>query len=286
MQNEISLCAPAKVNLRLEVLGKRANGYHELRTWIYPISLGDELHIKRLASSKIVLSCFHSELPLGEENLAYRAATLFLKETGLSVGVKIEITKRIPVAAGLGGGSSDAAAVLKGMNVLLGAKVSQKELMEMGERIGADVPFFILGKGAMMGGKGERLLQLLPPLELWMVLVNPGRPLYTQKVYQKVKEGLTKNRRDNKILMFPQDLEKMGNFLCNDLEAVALELMPVIEVIKKRLCEVGAIAALMTGSGPTVFGLFPGQQEANRAAKEMKMEEGWISFVAHTTSDL
>jgi 4-diphosphocytidyl-2-C-methyl-D-erythritol kinase len=282
----ISLHAPAKINLRLDVLGKRPDGYHEIRTWIYPISLADELHIEKVRSAQITISCAHPDLPLGEENLAYRAAALFLKEHALSGGVQIEIIKHIPLAAGLGGGSSDAAAVLKGMNILWNSNVPLDGLMEMGAQIGSDVPFFIFGTGAVMGARGERVVQPLPPLKLWMVLVNPGHPLSTREVYEQGKWGLTKDRGDNRISMPPQDLEKMGTFLHNDLEGPALELMPTIGYIKERMHEVEASGVLMTGSGPTVCGLFAKESEAQQAARDLKMEEGWVSFVAHMLSDI
>jgi len=208
-----------------------------------------------------------------------------MKETGLLGGIKIEIIKRIPLAAGLGGGSSDAATVLKAMNILWGTKIPPQGLMKIGEKIGADVPFFLLGKGAIMGGRGERLVKFLPPLKAWVVLINPGLPLSTQNVYQMGKWGLTKDRRDNRILTLPQDLEKMDDFLHNDLEEPALEFMPLIGGMKERLRQVGARGVLMTGSGPTVFGLFSKEEEASRATRDLKTEEGWTSFVAHTLSD-
>jgi 4-diphosphocytidyl-2-C-methyl-D-erythritol kinase len=282
----ISLRAPAKVNLRLDVLGKRPDGYHEIRTWMYPISLADELHIQKVDTTAITVSCTHPNLPLGEENLAHRAAALFLKEHVLSGGVQIEIIKHIPLAAGLGGGSSDAAAVLKGMNILWEKNLPPEELLEMGAQIGADVPFFIFGTGAVMGGRGEQVIKTLPPLTLWMLLVNPGRPLSTKEVYEQGKWGLTKGRGDNKISMPPQDLEKMGTFLHNDLEGPALELLPTIGHIKACMIEAEARGVLMTGSGPTVFGLFTKESEAQRAARDLKMEEGWNSFVAHMLSDI
>ena len=282
----ISLRAPAKVNLRLDVLGKRPDGYHEIKTWIYPISLADELHIEKVSSTRITISSSLPDFPLGEENLAHRAAALFIKEKGLAGGVQIDIIKRIPLAAGLGGGSSDAAAVLKAINILWGAEVPQEELMEMGAKIGMDVPFFIVGKGAIMGGMGEQLVKLLPPLKLWMLLINPGHPLSTKQVYEQGKWGLTKDRGDNRILMPPQDLEKMGTFLHNDLERPGRELMPVIGNIRECLFEAEAKGVLMTGSGPTVFGLFGEEAEAQRAARDLKMEKGWICFVAHMLVDI
>lgn len=281
----IFLRAPAKINLRLDILGKRPDGYHEIRTWIYPISLVDELHIEKIDTAQITITSTHPELPVGAENLAYRAAALFLKEHDPEGGVRIEIIKHIPLAAGLGGGSSDAAAVLKGMNVLWGECISSEGLMALGAQIGADVPFFMVGKGALMGGRGERVITMLPPLKLWLLLINPGSPLSTKQVYQQGKWGLTKEGEDTRISMPPQDLEKMGKFLHNDLEGPALELMPLIDELKRRLLDAGAQGVLMTGSGPTVFGLFEEETEARRAAEKLKMEKGWVSFFAHTLSD-
>jgi 4-diphosphocytidyl-2-C-methyl-D-erythritol kinase len=278
----ISLRAPAKINLRLEILGKRLDGYHEIETWIYPISLADEFYIEKTQTARITISSTFPGLPLGEENLAYRAAALFIQESDLQGGVRIEIIKHIPLAAGLGGGSSDAAAVLSAMNILWGKKLPLEGLMEMGAQLGADCPFFFVGQGAIMGGKGERVLAILPPLKTWLVLLNPGLPLSTKQVYAGGKWGLTKQEGDTRISMPPQDLEKMGKFLRNDLEGPAMELMPIIETLKARLREAGASGVSMTGSGPTVFGLFGTQDQAQQAARELKKEQRWISLVAHT----
>ncbi|MCJ7664243.1 MAG: 4-(cytidine 5'-diphospho)-2-C-methyl-D-erythritol kinase, partial [Desulfobacterales bacterium] len=249
------------------------------------ISLADELHIEKVKTAQITISCAHPGLPLGEENLAHRAAALFIQERSLRGGMRIEIIKHIPLAAGLGGGSSDAAAVLKAMNILWGKKIPTEGLMEMGAKIGADVPCFVVGQGAIMGGKGERVLAILPQLKAWLVLINPGLPLATKDVYQQGKWGLTKEGGDTRISMPPQELEKMGKFLRNDLEGPAMELLPVIGTIKERLREAGASGVLMTGSGPTVFGLFGKEAEARQAARDLKMEQGWICFVANTFPD-
>ncbi len=264
----ISLRAPAKVNLRLDILGKRPDGYHEIETWIYPISLADELHIERVKTPQITVACSLPGLPLNEENLAYRAAALFIKEKDLSDGVQIEIIN------------------LKAMNILWGKKIPAEGLMAMGARIGADCPFFIVGKAAVMGGKGERVLAILPPLKAWMVLINPGLPLYTKQVYERGKWGLTKKGEDTRISMPPQQLEKMGKFLRNDLERPALELLPVIGTIKERLQEVGASGVSMTGSGPTVFGLFGTEAGARQAARDLDMEPGWSCLVASILSEI
>jgi 4-diphosphocytidyl-2-C-methyl-D-erythritol kinase len=282
----ILLRAPAKVNLRLDIQGKRSDGYHEITTWIYPISLADELHIERVKTAQITISSASPGLPLGEENLAHRAAALFIKERGLSGGVRIEIIKHIPLAAGLGGGSSDAAAVLKALNILWGKNITVEELMEMAARIGADCPFFVVGKAAIMGGKGERVVSYLPPLKAWLVLINPGIPLSTKQVYEQGKWGLTKKGGETKISMPPQDLEKMGKFLRNDLEGPAMEFLPVIGTVKGRLGEAGASGVSMTGSGPTVFGLFATEAEARQAAEDLTLEPGWICLVAKTLSKI
>ena len=157
--------------------------------------------------------------------------------------------------------------------------------MEMGAQVGMDVPFFMVGKGALMGGKGERVITVLPPLKLWLLLINPGRPLATQEVYQQGKWGLTKDRGNTRISMPPQDLEKMGTFLHNDLEGPALELMPIIDNIKRKVLEAGARGVVMTGSGPTVLGLFGKEAEARQAENDLKREQGWSCFVAYTLSD-
>jgi 4-diphosphocytidyl-2-C-methyl-D-erythritol kinase len=282
----IALRAPAKVNLRLNIQGKRSDGYHEIKTWIYPISLADELHIERVKRAQITISSASPGLPLGEENLAYRAAALFIKERGLAGGVRIEIVKHIPLAAGLGGGSSDAAAVLKAANILWRQNIPTEGLMEMGGQIGADCPFFIAGKAAIMWRKGERVLSYLPPLKAWLVLINPGIPLSTKQVYEQRKWGLTKQGGETKISMPPQDLEKMGKFLRNDLERSAIELLPIIATLKERLREAGAKGVSMTGSGPTVFGLFATEAEARQAVEYLTLEPGWICLVAKTLSEI
>jgi 4-diphosphocytidyl-2-C-methyl-D-erythritol kinase len=200
--------------------------------------------------------------------------------------VRIEIIKHIPLAAGLGGGSSDAAAVLKAMNILWGRKIPLEGLLELAGRIGADCPFFVVGKAAIMGGKGERAVSYLAPLKAWLVLINPGIPLSTKQVYEQGKWGLTKAGWETRISMPPQELEKMGKFLRNDLERPAMELLPIIATLKERLREAGASGVSMTGSGPTVFGLFATEAEARQAAEDLTMEQGWICLVAKTLSQI
>lgn len=279
------LHAPAKVNLRLEILGKRTDGYHDVRTWIYPISLGDTVTLERTKFSGINVRSTDPALPSGEGNIAYRAAALFFRRTGVSGGISIEIEKRIPVAAGLGGGSSDAAAVLRGMQTLWKSGLATRDLVEMGAELGVDVPFFVQGEPALMGHKGEQLVSVLPPMTMWLLLLNPGVPLSTAEVYAAGKWGLTKDREGTTIALLPQDPELMGDFVRNDLEKPAIELMPVIAEMRRRVTAAGALVVAMSGSGPSVFGLFPTHAGARRATTQLAMEPGWLSLVAHTIVD-
>jgi 4-diphosphocytidyl-2-C-methyl-D-erythritol kinase len=278
----VDVRAPAKINLRLEVIGRRRDGYHEILTWIYPVTLEDDLILERVSRPSITLTTSSPRLPIDQRNLAFQAAALFLRETGVPDGVHITITKRIPVAAGLGGGSSNAAAVLRAMNELWGMRLEQQHLMHLGAQLGSDVPFFVFGRPAVMGGRGEDLVRVLPPVKIWILLVNPGRPLSTRRVYEAGNWGLTRHSRNTTILQHPQDPETLRDFLRNDLETPAIDLMPVVAVIRQRLRDVGARGVLMSGSGPSVFGIFEQEEEARQARHELAMEKGWITHVAHT----
>lgn len=276
----ITLFAPAKVNLRLEVLGKRPDGYHEIRTWIYPIDLCDQVRIRRLKERRITCNCDDPNVPAEMGNLAYQAAYLLMQEADLPGGVQIDISKRIPVSAGLGGGSSDAAAVLKGMNMLWGMRLPSDRLMELAARLGSDPPFFFVGQGALMGGRGERLISTLPNLDACLLLLNPGVPLSTKEVYARGGWGLTKGGADNRILMPPKKLEEMGGFLRNDLEGPAMAILPRIAQMKQILYEAGGRMISLTGSGPTVFALFGTEQEATEASIRLREKDGWRTIFA------
>lgn len=266
--------APAKVNLILDVIGKRPDGYHDVAMLMVRLSLHDRIRVGLTAGSEVTATCPGLELAAGEQNIAARAARLFLEHTGCQSGIDIRIDKRIPAAAGLGGGSSDAAAVLLALNDLFAAGLSRAELQSLGVRLGADVPFFLAGEMAVWAtGIGERLepWRGLPPL--WMVLVNPGFAVSTAWVYQNL--GLTHHRHLSKIPRFPEKVDDLIGLLRNDLEAVTSSRHPEIAVIKGRLMAAGALGVLMSGSGPTVFGLFAGQAEAESAAAQLALDSGW-----------
>jgi len=259
MIRRVHLRAPAKVNLRLEVLGKREDGYHWIRTWIYPISLWDEIIVERTEEG-VEISCEPEIVPL-EENLCFKAATAFFAQGYGEGGVRVFLRKKIPIGAGLGGGSSDAAATLKALS-LLWSHVGNEGLMALGAKVGADVPFFLIGKGAVMGGMGEKVLSLLPPLRRWILLVVPSERLSTREVYGKGRWGLTSKGGNNKIFTIP---DQLSSFLRNDLEEVAVELYPPLKEIKEILRKEGAEGVSMTGSGTGVFGTFLRKEEAERA---------------------
>lgn len=265
--------APAKINLCLHVLGRRADGYHDLATLMQRIDLRDRVTVSVARGSDITACCPGLVLPAGMDNIAVQAARMFLLHVGERRRVTIAIDKRIPAAAGLGGGSSDAAAVLTALNELLGTALSCSEMMALGARLGADVPFFLYGRTAWATGIGERLQPWpgLPPIVL--VLVNPGFAVSTASVFQNL--GLTHSGATARIPGFPAGMGGLVRLLHNDLEVVTCQRHPVITTIKERLIANGADGALMSGSGPTVFGLFSELSRAEQAARAFAAQAGW-----------
>jgi 4-diphosphocytidyl-2-C-methyl-D-erythritol kinase len=277
--------SPAKINLRLEVFARRPDGYHDIRTVMVPIDLSDILQITLREQDGIVLSSNRSDLPLDDRNLAYRAGALVLGALGKRQGCLIRIQKRIPVGAGLGGGSSNAAATLVGVNELLGGHLTDAELIAMAVELGADVSFFVFGRPALATGIGEKLEPFagLPPL--WFLLVYPGIHVSTQWAYERLNFWLTKPRDHINMPAFSWDISNLGRFLKNDLEKVVLEAYPVLSSVKERLMYVGAEGSLMSGSGSTVFGVFPARQKAKQAYDQLKGElKGgkWEVFLARS----
>jgi 4-diphosphocytidyl-2-C-methyl-D-erythritol kinase len=267
------ILAPAKVNLCLHVLRRRTDGYHELAMLMQRVDLFDRLDIELVEGNEITVSCPGLELVDNEQNIVERAARLLLAYVGLNQGVTIVIEKNIPVAAGLGGGSSDAAAVLQGLDEMLGLDLPQPELMALGRRLGADVPFFLYKKTAWATGVGDQFTAWpgLPPIAL--ILVNPGIAVSTAWVFQNL--GLTRPRSIARIPRFPERASDLVRLLHNDLEVVTCQHHPVITTVKERLVASGANGALMSGSGATVFGLFDEQSFAEEAAQRLSAETNW-----------
>ncbi len=267
--------AAAKINLCLHVLGRLENGYHQLAMAMQRVGLYDDIRIELGGQPGVRVICSGVELAEGDENIAAQAARIFLREVGVDVGVDIEITKRIPVAAGLGGGSSDAATVLLGLNELLETDLEVNQLLEMGSRLGADVPFFVFQKPAWATGIGTRLepLPVLP--EVAYLLVNPGIAVSTAEVYRSLQ--LTKG---GGLANLPRFSVVTRGDLCaalhNDLEKVTLQQFPPIAEIKQRLLDQGALGALMSGSGATVFGVYPDFAAASQAAEVLVAKNDWL----------
>jgi 4-diphosphocytidyl-2-C-methyl-D-erythritol kinase len=282
MVKPLQLRSPAKVNLRLEILKRREDGYHDIKTIIQKISLYDTLFLSLKKGKGISVSTDHPSLPTGRGNLVHRAAQMILKKSEYKGGLHIDIRKEIPLGAGLGGGSSNAATILKALNQLLEVGLSAQSLMEMGLDLGADVPFFFLGGAAMATGIGEKLKKIDLP-ELWYVLINPKFEVSTRWAYQNFV--LTKRHFHFNLREFAKTPEGVSRLLWNDLEEVVSRKYPQIQATKKMLLTAGALGALMTGSGPTVFGVFSGKEDAEKAFDKLSQRvrgRGWIILKAHS----
>ncbi|CAN2050353.1 4-diphosphocytidyl-2-C-methyl-D-erythritol kinase [Candidatus Magnetomoraceae bacterium gMMP-1] len=270
------ILSPAKINLFLHVTGKRTDGYHELFSLMCCINLYDTLSLN-FKAPEIRVECSHPGVPENKSNTAYRAAELFLKTIGEKSGLYISIDKKIPVAAGLGGGSSNAATVLMELNKYYKEPLSQKELMTMGLRIGADVPFFIFKKPALACGIGERLEHFNKKFNFSLVLIYPGFEVSTGEIYKKLNLELTNSKKQLKY-----SFGKYNGLDCsslhNDLEPIALSEYPKILSAKKALLNYNPEAALMSGSGSTVFGLFKTPDDAVKACKELSVYKEWQVF--------
>ena len=269
-KEKLVLEAPAKVNLSLEVLGKRGDGYHSIRSILAPISLHDTVTFVP-GGRKFA---FHGGqgVPKDEENLAYRAVKALTKATGVRHGLDLRIVKRIPIAAGLGGGSSNAATVLRGLNDLWELGLSEGELERIGLSLGSDVPFFLRGGVCIAGGRGEELDRIPATGTLHFVIVSPPLKVTSEWAYGRVEEELTRQGSSTsmiKVALASGRTELLGQHLVNDLEAGVAKEHPVILEIKKKLVAAGALGALMSGSGPTVFGVARDREAAEAIAAKL-----------------
>ena len=280
MKHAFRILAPAKINLSLRVLRKRPDGYHDLASLMCCVGLYDVLTIVP-GGTGIRVACGHPQVPEDERNLAYRAAELFFSRREVFGGVRIAITKRIPVAAGLGGGSSDAAAVLLGLNRLAGHPLALRELMALARRLGADVPYLLYRKPCLATGIGDRLAPLRGLPRAPVVLVNPGIAVSTAWVYKNLNLRLTKQPKQLNYSSFGNEKFSFAAGLHNDLEAVTLPRFPVIREVKGKLAALGAQGVLMSGSGPTVFGIFADLKAARQAKGRLAGQRAWRVFLTH-----
>ena len=277
--NSLSVLAPAKINLFLLINGRRSNGYHLIFTMFQKISLWDEieLSVDQGEKRRIYLECPGSKLTSGPGNLAYQAADLFLEEAGLDLAIKILLRKKIPIGGGLGGGSSDAASVLKGLNELAGFPLNGSSLHLLGCSLGADVPFFLLEAPTAVGrGIGTELKVVNIP-HGWYVLVYPGFSVSARWAYENYV--LTVQDEDT---IFDADKVIQSAMWRNDLEKVIIAKYPEIGRIKEELMALGAEAALMSGSGSTVLGSFLSQEEAHRAASSLEINRGFRTLLVES----
>lgn len=281
--DKISLPAPAKINLILNVLGKRSDGYHELETIMHQISLIDIIHIE-LKEENITVESNCSLIPNSQDNLAWKAAALFMEEAGIKAGVKIFIEKNIPVGAGLAGGSTDAAAVLSGLNRLFRLELSTAYLEEIGTVIGSDVPFCLSNVTALARGRGELLTPVAKGPKLNLVIVVPEFQISTAEVYSDYKLENSYHLADTAAFIKAWescDIISIASHLGNGLETVSTQKHVEIDIIKDDLKRLGAVNALMSGSGPAVFGIFP---DHNTALKAISILQISYRQVYHVTS--
>lgn len=276
---KLALKSYAKINLCLYVLKKREDGYHEIFSVMQAIDLYDQLTLHKTEKG-IVIECDHPDVPKDEKNLAYQAADLLFKERNFKGGVRIDIGKKIPVSAGLGGGSSNAAFTLKGINQLFDLKCSFQKLHSLASRIGSDVPFFLYSGQAVAQGRGEKILPIRLFRDYWLVLVCPNFMISTERVYGDVKIDLT----EDKSFINLQICDNKDGFLGtlrqfhNDLEKVVVNRYAMISQIKETLEKFGAIKSSMSGSGPTVYGVFEKKSQAEEVTR--KLSEGdWQIFL-------
>ena len=271
--DRLELKALGKINLGLDVLGRRENGYHDVRMVMQTVYLYDRIIMKKRKTPGIRLETNLYYLPVNENNLAYQAAQMLMDEFHIEEGVSIQLDKHIPVAAGMAGGSSNAAAVLFGMNRMFSLGLSQKELMERGVKLGADVPYCIMRGTVLAEGIGEILTPLSPMPKCYVLIAKPAISVSTKMVYEKLDSHEIEDHPDiDGILagLKAGDLKKVAGSMGNVLERVTVDAYPVIDQIKKMMIKEGALNAMMSGSGPTVFGIFEEKATARKAADAIR----------------
>jgi len=273
------LLSPAKINLFLHIIGKRADGYHDLVTLMCCVGLYDTISLD-FEAKEISVACTHPLVPQDHTNLAYRAAKNFLDHLNRKEGVRITIEKQIPIGAGLGGGSSNAATVMLGLNRFYGHPFSRETLIRLGAAIGADVPFFIDQKPAVATGMGEILEPYSGLRSCTVIVVFPGFSVSTAEMFKNINLRLTKCMEKTNISSFKNKEFDIQRHLCNDFEEMAEQKYPEITAVKDVLLKNGAIGALMSGSGSAVYGLFRDRDSTAKAYRALSRHGSWQVFVA------
>jgi 4-diphosphocytidyl-2-C-methyl-D-erythritol kinase len=289
----LSIKSYAKLNLYLEVLNKRPDHYHNILTVFEKISLFDEITLKSRRDTQIKIISHQADVPLGEKNLAYQAASLLKKDLGINKGIDIKIEKRIPVASGLGGGSSNAASVLRGLNQLWNLALSQARLISYGRRLGADVPFFLSEASYALGRKRGDEIEIIPlKKRFWHLLLVPKIKVSTQAVYKRidqirrVQSARLTNYPDN-VKMLLKGLRDNNFFLINkaifnELEAVTIDLFPALGELKEKLLNMGFKNIVMSGSGPAMFVFVSSRKEGGQVCRQLGKISTWQTFLVRT----
>lgn len=269
---KLSVKAPAKINLALDVLHKRNDGYHEVKMVMTTIDLADHLHLTLLEDDQIQIESTSGMIPSDKRNLAYKAAELLKQRFAVKQGCNIEISKKVPVAAGLAGGSSDCAAALRGLNELWQLGLSIDELATLGAEIGSDVAFCVYGGTAVATGRGEIIEPIASPAPAWVILAKPSLGVSTADIYGQIDVSTCFHPDVDGMIQAieNQDYKEMCNQLGNSLEDVTLKLYPKVAKIKEKMKHLGADGVLMSGSGPTVFGLTQYESKMRRIVNGLR----------------
>lgn len=274
--DKLQLKAYGKINLGLDVIRKRPDGYHDLDMIMQMVDVYDDVIIEKKAGEEIVVKADAAVLSNGKDNLAYMAAKMLFDEFGIKSGVEITIHKRIPIAGGMAGGSSNCATTLIGINEMFNLGLSKQQLMERGVKLGADVPYCVLGGTAIARGIGEVLTPLPTPPQCHVIIAKPPISVSTAYVYGHIRPDEITKRPDIEqmtLAIKEQDLNKLSDLLYNVMEEVTVSEYPVIEKLKSIMLENGALNSIMSGSGPTVFGLFDDRKKAQAAMKALDSKE-------------
>jgi 4-diphosphocytidyl-2-C-methyl-D-erythritol kinase len=284
----------AKINWQLRVLGQRPDGYHEIKTVLQTISLQDQLKFEVATDSKVVISCNDTELPTDNQNLIVRAANVLRSRANIDAGARVTLEKKIPMGAGLGGGSSNAAVALVALNYLWDIQASPSELLEMAAKLGADVPFFLYGGSALATGTGATISPLSDRSDetVPLLVIAPNASISTAFAYSSLDAAALTTAVDDPILSSSREAGNFqdsqpwppANSLQNDFESVIFDIEPEIRRAKETLLQAGARAALLAGSGSSVFGIFADRDDQQRALNEIKLEAGWRIFACVTVS--
>ncbi|RDY22999.1 4-(cytidine 5'-diphospho)-2-C-methyl-D-erythritol kinase [Romboutsia maritimum] len=282
--NSIELKSRAKINLSIDVLGKRQDGYHLVEMIMQTVDLYDFIKIKELESEDVVIKSNSVDIPLNEENIVFKAINLLKNKFNINKGVEVFIQKNIPIAAGMAGGSSNAAAILVGLNKIWNLGLSELELQKIGLNLGADVPFCISGKAALAQGIGEKLTPIIGlPEETSILICKPDLFISTKKVYESLDLDNIQYRPDNKYLLEMlknKDVKSVAKHMVNVLESVTIKNNREIDEIKKIMMENNALGSMMSGSGPTVFGLYDNRDDALKGKKELLKKYNQVYVVS------